>query len=327
MAQVGTSPDAARRTVERFNAANESCLELFAPTYVVREECAGNVRMRTIPLTFQYVFLRGSYDAVKRLCTAQNGFSFLIDRSSSEHRYAMISDQRMAHFRTIARAYSNCLPYFSLEDVDLEDGDEVEVVNGEFAGLIGTYIPTPRSKSGSIVLNVYNKVGTIAFNVRTSDVRVVRFSSRSTRANDQIDAFVPHLLAALRHYHAGEELPVALVAKLTMFCGRMGIVNISNRKLAARLQALLHVAFTLLGNVVEASRYRDRFEALKSCVTNRWTSALHELLFVVLSDSNDLRPRLNALLDQLPEPGSRTQQQLLAEIRHYLTGISDTKSS
>lgn len=350
VAQGASSAEAAQRTVDRFNAANNTNLELFAPTYVVRDERGGNVRMRTAPLTFHYVFLRGAFPEIKRLCAAQNGFSFLIDRSSATQRYATISDRRMANFRTIARAYRNCLPYFSLDDVDLEDGDEVEVVRGDFPGLVGTFIPSPRSKSGSIVLNVYNKVGTIAFNVRASDVRVIRFSSRSTRANDQIDAFVPHLLAALRHYHAGEPLPTALIAKLTVFCGRMEIATVANRKLAARLSALLFATFTLLGDTTRAASARERFDTLRSAVTNPWTVALIALIFAILSPDQDacgietssfhqkspipssvfsnrtisaaddkLASTLRDVVASLPEPSSRAQSALLAELRHYLS--------
>ena len=81
----------------------------------------------------------------------------------------------------IARAYKNCLPYFSLEDIDLEDGDLVEVINGDMPGLIGVYIPKPKSKTGDIVLSIYNKVGTIAFDIKAKDVRVLEFSKNYTR--------------------------------------------------------------------------------------------------------------------------------------------------
>ena len=187
---AGPSRKPAFREIEQFNSANSSSLELFAPTYVVREERQGEIRMRTVSLTFHYVFVRGTLPEIKQLCISPNGFSFLIDRSSEE-RYAVIDDARMAGFMNIARAYRNCLPYFSLDDIDLEDGDVVEVIRGDFPGLVGTYIPRPRSNSGDIALHVYNNVGTMAFNVKASDVRVLEFARNSTRANDQMDAFMP----------------------------------------------------------------------------------------------------------------------------------------
>ena len=57
-----TTRDTARKTVDRFNAANDTALELFAPTYVVKEERKGETKFRTVNLTFHYVFVRVTLD-------------------------------------------------------------------------------------------------------------------------------------------------------------------------------------------------------------------------------------------------------------------------
>lgn len=307
--------DLAKKEFDAFNSRYEAHLELFAPTYVVRETKAGEVRMKTINLTFHYVFVRGTLPQVKQLCCMSNGFSFLIDRGSKE-RYAVISDRDMANFKNIARAYRNCLPYFSLEDIDLEDGDIVEVINGDFPGLIGTYIPKPRSNAGDIVLNIYNNVGTIAFNVRATDVRVLEFSRKSTRANDQIDAFVPYLLKAMRLFHANESLPSPVIARLAVFCRRMEIVQLNNRKLNAKLQALLYAANHILGNIPAAETAKAKYEKLSSSITNEWTSALIALIFHVIDSDTARLDSAKATLDKLT-PTSKAQQMLVEEYNHY----------
>lgn len=307
--------DMAKKAVDRFNACHHCQLELFAPTYVIREEKNGEIKMRTANLTFHYVFVKGLLDEVKKLCSQNNGFSFLIDRVSSA-RYATISDRDMANFKNIARAYKNCLPYFSLNDIDLEEGDLVEVVNGDFPGLIGTYMPKAKSTTGNIILNVYNNVGTIAFNVKATDVRVLEFSRKSTRANDQIDAIVPHLLKALRHHHSSEALPPALAAKLSVFCRRMEKAVLNNRKLDAKLQALLYGCDTILGNPQGASEAKAKFEKTKEAVTNAWTSALIELIFsVVENDTVRLRKAHSGLKNQTP--ASKAQLTLVEEYAYY----------
>ena len=318
------SRDSAGKTVDRFNTANDTALELFAPTYVVKEERKGEMKFRTVNLTFHYVFVKGSFDEVKRLCGQPNGFSFLIDHGSDE-RYAVIDDRRMAHFKNIARAYKNCLPYFPLDDIDLEDGDLVEVVKGDFPGLIGHYMPNAKSKTGNIVLNVYNNVGTIAFNVKATDVRVLEFSTHATRANDQIDAFVPQLFKALRHYSADEELPVALAAKLSVFTGRMGVTRLNNRKLDAKLQLLLHAANRLIGDSAEAAKALSRFQKLQDVVTNDWTKGLVNLVMGILDKDNERHAidfeRLSAAcatLKKLPAD-SKAKKLLLEEYAYYLS--------
>lgn len=317
---AATFQNQAKKEVDRFNRSQNCGLELFAPTYVIREERNGEVRMKAASLTFHYVFVRGTLPDVKQLCSRDNGFSFLLDRCASI-RYAVISDRDMANFINIARAYKNCLPYFSLEDIDLEDGDLVEVINGDFPGLVGTYMPRPKSKSGDIVLGIFNNVGTIAFNVNAKDVRVLEFSRNSSRANDQIDAFVPHLLKALRHFHAGEELQPPLLAKLSMFCNRMAVARLGNRKLNARLQALLYGANYILGNISAAESAAAHYNKVKDSVTNKWTTALINLIFAVAGGNTELlfseKPKDN-------ETTSKTQAMIALEYNYYL-GLSTSK--
>lgn len=312
-----TYRDLPQKAVDRYNLSNGTKLELYAPTYVVREERNGELKFRTVNLTYHYVFVRGDFENIKKLCGLRNGFSFLIDRMN-EDRHATIDDRKMASFQNIASAYKNCLPYFSLDDIDLEDGDLVEVVKGDFPGLIGTYIPNAKSKSGNIVLRVFNNVGTVAFNVKVTDVRVLEFSRNSTRANDQIDAFIPHLLKALRHYHANEALPPALAAKLSVFCGRMEVVKMNNRKLDAKLQILLYAANQIIGNTAEAQRALAHYERVADSVTNEWTIALIKLLQAVINQDGT---KIVQGLKTLPIDGylTKSKQLIIEEYKYYLS--------
>ncbi len=305
---IATSPKAtAQKAVDRYNAGQGTAVELFAPTYVVREERDGETRFRTANLTFHYIFVRGTLSEIRSLCSQPNGLSLLIDRGNAE-RYATVDDRTMANFRNIARAYKNCLPYFSLADIELQDGDLVEVVRGDFPGLIGTYMPHPRSKSGNIVLNIYNNVGTIVFNVKATDVRVLQFSQRTTRANDQIDAFVPHLLDALCLHHAGQPLPDALAAKLAVFTGRMAVARLNNRKLDARLQILLHAACHITGNTAESAAALARYDRIRQAVTNEHTLATHALILAAIAGDT---PALAAAAGRLAALGSASAHRRL----------------
>lgn len=307
--------DMARKAVDRFNASQDCDLELFAPTYIIREEKNGAVRMRKANLTFHYVFVKGTLSEVKMLCSQSNGFSFLIDRGN-EKRYATVSDHEMMNFKNIARAYKNCLPFFSLDEIDLEEGDLVEVINGDFPGLIGTYMPKAKSNRGNIVLHVYNNVGTIAFDVKVSDVRVLEFSRKSTRANDQIDAVIPHIFTALQLYNEEQELPQNIAAKLSVFCSRMEVVSLNNRKLDAKLQALLFGCNYILGNIEEAGVAKAKFDKLRDSVTNEWTSALISLIFSVINKDRAQLENVRNSLDKLT-PTSKSQRMLIEEFAHY----------
>lgn len=309
---IGPSSDhsSAQKTIDRFNLNNQTDLQLFAPTIAVREEKDGKTRMKTVKLAFHYVFVNGTFPEIKNLCALNNGFSFLINHSSTD-RYATVSDTEMQHFKAIARAYQNTLPYLPLNDIDLQEGDLVEVVNGDFPGLIGTFMPKAKSNSGNIVLMVYNNVGTVAYNIKASDVRVLQFADQSTRANDQIDAFVPHLLDALTYFKDEQTLPRPLAAKLAVFSQRMDIVKLNNPKLNAKLQALLFAANTILGNTQAAQTHLDKYNKHQSAITNPWTRALTALVIATAAGDPTLLASARTLLAQLPPPTSRSQRLLL----------------
>ncbi|MDE6048072.1 MAG: hypothetical protein K2G09_00040 [Paramuribaculum sp.] len=311
------SRDSAQKAVDKYNSLTQSALELFAPTYVVKEEKDGDIKFRTLNLTFHYTFVRGTFEQVKQFCAQPNGFSFMIDHGNTE-RYAMIDDRKMVAFKNIAKAYQNCLPYYSIDEIDLQNGDLVEVVRGDFPGLIGTYMPKSKSSSGNIILEIYNNVGTVAFNVKATDVRVLEFSKNSTRANDQIDAFVPHLLSALRLFDSDQAIPSNLSAKLAAFCGRMEITTLTNRKLDARLQILLYAANYVIGNTTHAAIHLGKFEKLKNSVTNQWTQALINLIFGVITGDKDILAPSVDTVTAVSTP-SKAQQMIAEEYRHYLS--------
>lgn len=272
----------AQTCIDRFNSAGGCQLELFAPTFVKAVNINGRQIKREQPLTFHYVFVRGTLDEIKRLCSLSNGFSFVLNRSSEE-RYATVDDKRMDDFKAIARAYSNSLPFFALDDIDLEAGDKVEIVEGSFPGLVGYYMPKAKSTSGDIILSVTQNLGTVVYDVKAKYVRVLEFSKKSRRSYDQIDAFIPRLLQALRHYHEGVVLSDKEKSDITLFVRRMSVVKIDNHKLDAKLQALLFGAYQILGNIVESKRAKDRFIKISHSVTNEWTEALITLIFSVIN--------------------------------------------
>lgn len=290
----------ARKTIDWYNDVEKAALTLFAPDYVVREERDGKPVVRSISLTFHYVFVKGTFAEVKRLCGLQRGFAFLLDKAGSE-RYATLTDAQMDQFRLVASVYENNVPFYPSGSVDLEEGDLVEVVGGPFAGLRGRYLPRARSKSGNVVLQLSQGLATAAFDISATDIRILEFAA-TNRPYEQIDRFTPRLLTALRHYSRREPLPKPLAAQLTVFSRRMGEARTGNRKLEAKLAAHLAAASLLLGDPDGARRHAARFEALREALSNPWTESLADLLLSVVD---------------------RTPERLVAA-RHRLTGLTAT---
>ena len=199
--------------------------------------------------------------------------------AASSARYVTVSDADIQAFSIIARAYSNRLPYYNPADIDLLDGDEVEVVSGPFTGLKGTFITRRGTQNGNIVVAATSQIGSIAYDIQADTIRIIRFAKDSRRAYDQIDAFIPRLLDALEAYRADRPLSPAQAASLHVFTRRFAVTEIPGAKLDAKLQALLTVAHEILGNPQESAAARARYEKRLPYVTNpRTLHLLHEII-------------------------------------------------
>ena len=317
--------------VEACNRWYGTSIDLFAPTIVRDIVRSGRHIMTEAPLTYHYVFVHGDLEEVKKLCSLTNGFSFVLNPADPERRYAVVPERDMHTFRTVALAYSNNLPFLDLKEVDLEAGDLVEIVEGDFPGLQGYYMPRPKTSTGDIILTASSGLGTVVYNIKARYVRVLEFSRHSRRAYDQIDAYVPRLFSAMREYHAGHSPQRSDLTAMTIFTRRMDQLNTGNPKLQAKLHALLWATYTILGQQQEAAANRSNLDRLAENVTLPAQRALIALLSGVLDHRADqLHAGYTLLVNTTPSGNigaentevprlSRADAALLAEFTHYLS--------
>lgn len=312
-----------QKYIDNFNKEGHN-LKLFAPIIRPAVVSNGKVVYREKLLTFYYVFVNGTIDEVKELCSRRNNdLSILLDRGS-ERRYASISDPDMESFKIYARANANSLPFFNIEDIELSEGDLVEIVGGEYDGLKGTFMPKSRSNKGNLVIAVTSAIGAVVWNVDAKCVRILEFAQDTRRQYDIVDSFIPKLLPVIRKFHDKAELDNKDKSLLNIFNQRMGTVTLSNRKAEAKLSATLMCVQYMLGDSTALRHTQERYESHKGALTNVWTLALIELIIGAVHD--DL-PRLHrsyqTLLSSTGTNASEstltaTQRHLLAEYRSYL---------
>ena len=298
--------------MERFNASTGAGLEIFAPTFVEMVNNNGAVKRKERPLLFHYIFLKGTLEEVKHLCSLSNGFSFVMNRAGST-RYLTISPEALESFKTIARFYGNQIPCYASGEIDMQDGDVVEVVAGDFAGLKGTFISRKGARSGNIIISVTQSLAAVVYEIKADYVRVLEFARDSKRAYDQIEAFIPKLFTAMRLYHAGEKMDANVVGPLVIFSRRFESVKLNNDKAYAKVK---------LGNDTGYRDAHERYAKVSSGITNVWTKALASLLISVTErDSNMFASGLQSI-SSIKEKGSKSQAMIRAEYQHYASSIS-----
>lgn len=310
---------AATEIVDAYNRAHGVDLELFAPTMTQLVQRQGQYIRRIVPLAYHYVFVRGTDRRVRELCRVSGRFAFLMNRGS-EQRHATVSDSQLDAMRLVSMHFNNTLPFFDLCDIDLEEGDLVEVVEGAFPGLVGYYMPRNRSNSGDLVLSVSGQLGSIIYDIPAKYVRVLEFSRKSRRGYDQIDAFVPLLFQALRGYHRREPLTPTLLTRLTVFCRRMEQVKMPNAKIEAKLMMLIAAAQTVLGNADGARAADLRVRQLLPRVTAAQTLALHHLLRGVIDNAPGQFDESRRFLTAATS--SHATQAMIAELQYYNPAIN-----
>lgn len=306
-----------QKDIDAYNKEGHA-LELFAPIIRPARLVNGKIEYKDCLLTYFYVFVKGTREEVKELCGRPgNDLSLMIDRGSDK-RYGMLSDREMENFKIIARAYTNSIPFFCIDDIDLEAGDKVEVVDGEFAGVRGTFIPKPRASKGSLVIAATADMGTIVWDIDAKYIRILEFARDTRRQYDLLDSFIPKLYPVLRHFHANQRLSDKEKSQLAVFSRRMGAVTLCNPKAEAKLQATLMCVHSIIGDMPGRQLSEARYEKRKSAVTNPWTRALIELMAsVTLGDMPRLEQAYASIKDTAPTP-SKPQQELLEEFRHYI---------
>ena len=267
--------------IDAFNEAllrddsSQQPLELFAPTFVALESDRGKVNKTEKPLLYHYIFVRGTENAIKRMCHTFEGFSFVMDRASDTRRHLTVSDATLSSFRILASYHSGKLPCYPLEGIDLQEGDRVQIVSGPCAGLTGTYISRKGAKSGNILVAIDGNMAAIMYDVKAEYVTVLEFARDSKRVYDQLDAFSSRLLASLPEDEGAPFIPsLKLTAAATVFTRRLGSVKLHNPKLDAKLQILLYGAYRVLSDTSAAREALQRFRTLEHHITNPKTITL-----------------------------------------------------
>ena len=312
---VGYTRKKAEDWVKEFNKKTGETIEIFAPRFFTLYQNSDNGSARETPLLFHYVFLKGPFQTLKCFCNTGAGFSFVINKGSSI-RYAVLKQKDLDNFRIIADYYSNRLPYYSLQDIKLEEGDVVEVADGPFRGLTGIFFPKSRSNSGKIVLQVSQDLGTVVYDINARFIRILEFSNLSRRGYDNIDAVIPKLLECLRKSASCETLSTSDISNLQIFCQRLGKTKLENKKIDAKLKAMLVASYILLHEQDEANKILGKFRKIENAVTSDSTKAFINLLFAISFNDCQLFEKGKSFLSQTEKESSFITR-LREEYRFY----------
>lgn len=302
------------RRVERFNrpSGKDSMpagagLQLFAPTYVEMRDRGSRVQRIRKPLACNYIFLRGYLDTLRRFRSLYADYNLIRDRARDG--YLTVSDHDLDNFRRVAAAYRNNMPCFRPDEVELQKGDRVRILQeGPFHGVEGVLVTSKGKDGGRVVISIANLLAVETVEISPAYIQVIEFAKGSKHIYDKLDSFEPRLRKAIQlllkkrsqtasaggaklnsgvEMTGGVKLTLEESAPLDYFLRRFGQVTPESPKTAARLECLLMAAAALTGRTEEWRHHRALFLKALPSVTNAATRirllSLHALTTVLTS--------------------------------------------
>ena len=276
---------------EQFNVLSASRVErggapveYFLPTCVEHSTRSGKAVVRRKKLIGNYIFVRDYLKNVMEMTQGMNSLWLLPhpDHDNDGKRYMTISDREMDAFKAVANAYANELPCYPIETVDLEEGDQVQIIGGEFDGMKGTLRCSQGRNGGKVMMAVGNLFLISTPDIRPQYIRILQFGKGNRHPYRQFEAHVPRALQALRHLW-GIDGPQGLttedVALMTIFTGRYEALQAATVNIASQHAALMLMSYAALQDKERVDRWLLRCRAILPTVKSE-TQRVWQLAFM-----------------------------------------------
>lgn len=262
--------------VEQFNIRSGAHLDYFAPTFVditTRSNCRGNTRK---PLLYNYIFINGTLPELRRFHTFYPTCNLIPVGAKrdcpTDYRY--VSDEEMAHFMRIAQAYENAVPCFSPSEIDLEHGDKVRIIGGQFSGVEGVLLSQQGRDGGRVIVKITDMLAVETLDIRPEYLQIIEFAQGSKHIYDKLDGYLPKIRRALTaSLLQGEADPKDLTA-IRYFLTRYGNITLApGSKIRGKYMALLMLSHYVLGHTKEYEHCKQACTESLPQITNPETRA------------------------------------------------------
>ena len=261
----------------------DSPVEYFMPTCVEQSSTFGKPSMRRRKLMGSYVFVHDTYSGIIEIKAIVDSLWLLPhpDHNQSERRYMTLSDSEMAAFKAIARAYANELPCYRIDSVELDEGDLVEIIGGEFDGMRGMLQCSQGRNGGKVLMAVGNLFLVATPNISPQYIRILQFGKGNRHPYRKFEAHLSRALLALAHAKdagktadADNGLTDADIAAMTVFTGRFEALQPATVNIASQHATLMLMSYAALGDREKARHWLTRCQEIlarvKSDIQRAW---------------------------------------------------------
>lgn len=263
-------------TVE-FNLRFGSDIECFAPTFVDASIRNDRRERRRKPLVYNYIFIKGTLPELRKFHTVYPAYNLIPagDGRKSPTDYRYVPDGEMRQFMHLARIYENTVPYFSPSEIDLEHGDKVRIIGGQFSGIEGILLSQQGRDGGRVIVKVSDMLAVETLDIAPEYLQIVEFAQGNKHLYDKLDSYLPKARRALQNYlsPAGpDNRDLAAVNYFLTRCGNAALPQ--SPKIGGKYVALLMLSHRISGRMQEYEHCKQMCAELLPRITNPETRTM-----------------------------------------------------
>lgn len=263
--------------VDEFNVQSQTHMECFAPTFTDMAARSNRGGYRRKPLLYNYIFIKGTLQELRRFHAAHPTCNLIPigakREAATDYRY--VPDEEMAHFMRIAQAYENAIPCFSPSEIDLEHGDRVRIIGGQFSGVEGILLSQQGRDGGRVIVKITDMLAVETLDIRPEYLQVIEFAQGSKHIYDKLDSYLPKVRRALANSLSRNSPEAKDLTAVRYFLTRYGDISLAPAsKIRGKYTALLMLSHYVLGHTKEYEHCKQTCTELLPSITSIETRAM-----------------------------------------------------
>jgi len=251
-------------------------IEYFLPTHTVLCNVGGQQRRVERPLAFNFIFVRDTYERARDFCRdrAELRLHVVYNRKPLHDKEAasplVIYDRQMEMFQQAISFYSGTeIPFVKPEEMELEKGDQVRIIGGQFSGLEGVLISQKGKDGGRVVVSLSNVIAIRTLEIEPEYLQILKFGKDNKHFYKHLDSYIPRLerVYALK----GTKINAKDLTPVETFVRRFSMLETDTINSQAKVLTLLHASHSVLGNAEEALEVKNKLTALLPKIKSQTT--------------------------------------------------------
>ncbi len=293
---------------------SRSCMELleqepsvFYPTYFEKFGKPGHIQTVIRPKISGYAFMRGIRSDVAAFCMSVSGVSMSAVKEGRGkqifYRPMTVGDAEMECFMEAVNKMEGEMKLFDPRDIDLTEGDQIQVVGGPFDGIEGVLIAQQGKDGGMVYIRLNDSLYGSTLQIESSQIRIMAFGKGNRHVYDKLRSVRRRIESAAPVFASGRSISPREQQAFQFFLQRYGDVRLDTTRQRIEFLLALHTIHTLL-------RQDDQPQGQR-----------------VLGQLQEISDSLTQSLPTLRAKDAPARRQQLADLQCGIRYVSELKSS